>query len=93
MTDTRFELPEALVIQNIAEWKARFSEQLANGPLPPLEGSQLRDIDTAGLQLLLALVIEADKQGSAVRWASVSAELNEYAQSLGVTEHLKLAPA
>lgn len=93
MTDAHFALPEALIIQNIAEWKDRFTQLLTNEPLPPLEGEQLKDIDTAGLQLLLAFMIEADKQGSSVRWASVSAELNEYAQSLGVTEHLKLTPA
>jgi len=92
MADT-FELPDALVIQNVTEWKERFVTQLATGRMPPLDAGLLKDVDTAGLQLLLAVATETEKQGSQLSWAATSAELRDFAKALGVDTHLSLASA
>lgn len=93
MADSALQLPDSLVIQNVAEWKGRFVALLANGGLPSLDASPLKDIDTAGLQLLLAVAVEAEKQGSTINWESTSSELQDFAKVLGVTEPLNLEPA
>lgn len=92
MADT-FELPDALVIQNVAEWKDRFVAQLATGRMPDLDAGLLKDVDTAGLQLLLAVANETEKQGSQLNWSATSAELRDFARVLGVCEHLNLDSA
>ena len=93
MADSALQLPESLVIQNVAEWKEHFLSTLAAGALPPLDASALKDIDSAGLQLLLAVAVEAGKQGSSLDWTSISPELKDFAKVLGVSEPLNLEPA
>lgn len=93
MADSAIQLPDALVIQNVADWKERFIHHLADGAIPPLDASLLKDIDTAGLQLLLAVAVEVEKQGGTLTWSSTSPELHDFAKVLGVTEPLNLEPA
>ncbi len=93
MADSAIQLPDSLVIQNVADWKERFSSYLSEGAIPPLDASLLKDIDTAGLQLLLAVAVEVEKQGGSITWSSTSPELFDFAKVLGVTQPLNLDPA
>lgn len=87
------QLPERLQIQDVAEWKARFVDHLTHHPALIIDGARLTDIDTAGLQLLVALMAESARQGGTARWSAYSAELAESARVLGVADYLNLQSA
>ncbi len=55
-----------------------------------LNGSAVVKADTAGLQLLLSVVKEAERRGGKIHWESPSSELLDAAQMLGVQRALAL---
>jgi phospholipid transport system transporter-binding protein len=55
-----------------------------------LDGGAVDRIDTAALQLLVVFQREAQKRGSQVNWAGVSAPLHDAASQLGLAQVLAL---
>jgi ABC-type transporter Mla MlaB component len=49
-----------------------------------VDASEVSKVDTAGLQLLVALKNEMDLQHSAIEWISVTDELRHAAQFMGL---------
>lgn len=81
-------LPEHLTILEIAEWQEAMSALLSVSPNLQIDVSPLARIDTAGLQLLLAVVEEAKTKGGSVQWVGVSDILSQSAHWLGMSEVL-----
>ena len=55
-----------------------------------LDGGAVDRVDTAALQLLVVFQREAQKRGSQVNWAGVSAPLHDAASQLGLAQVLAL---
>lgn len=53
-----------------------------------IDAGQVHMIDTAGLQLLLAFVVELKNQNRSVKWLNVSPAFKETAELLGLTAPL-----
>ena len=53
-----------------------------------IDASELAHIDTAGIQLLLALVQQLSKQNKTLSWQSPPDELTQCAAQLGLTDAL-----
>jgi ABC-type transporter Mla MlaB component len=70
-----------------SDWKAH----LANARAIEIDGAALGKVDTAALQLLVALVQDARGRGVPVKWRGVSNALREGAARLGVTPFLQLS--
>jgi len=59
----------------------------------PLDGSAVRRIDTAGVQLLVAFMRERKAANRAVRWQAASSALSQTVLSLGLSAALNLPVA
>lgn len=55
-----------------------------------IDASRLDRVDTAGLQLLVAIVREADRRGLHVTWVAPPAQLVEAADALGLATPLQV---
>lgn len=82
------QLPEHLTILEISEWQEAMGALLAVSPELQIDVSPLTRIDTAGLQLLLAVVQEAQAKGGSVQWVGVSDILSQSAHWLGMSSVL-----
>lgn len=83
------QLPEVLTIQEVAlitrEWQ---SHAFADSSL---DASQVRNIDTAGIQLTIALVRELAERGHRILWQpEPSAVFIEATETLGLQQTLGL---
>lgn len=88
-----FLLPTSLDISIVNETKIDMVAQLqTDTPIPHIniDASQLSRVDTAGLQLLTALVIDINRQKINFTWQNVSDEIIQCAQRLGLNALLKL---
>jgi anti-anti-sigma regulatory factor len=88
-----FSLPPSLDISLVNETKEAMVEQLhCNKAVTHLniDAGQLTRIDTAGLQLLTALVIDINRQNIEFSWLNLNDELVNSASRLGLNELLKL---
>lgn len=63
--------------------------------MPPstLDAAALTRVDTAALQLLVAVHRDAQARGEQIAWANVSAPLRDAAERLGLTQALVLPAA
>jgi anti-anti-sigma regulatory factor len=75
-------LPEALDRRCAAALQQTLIDGL-DGPAIALDGSQVQSADIAGIQLLCALVVAAERAGVALGWTSVSPALVTCVQRLG----------
>ncbi len=66
-----------LTVQVAAEWKARLTTALEGSDQLWIGLSQVTEIDTAGLQVLLLLRREAGQTGKQVEFASPSQPVND----------------
>lgn len=88
-----FLLPISLDISIVNETKQEMVTQLQTDETIPhinIDASQLSRVDTAGLQLLTAFVIDINRQKIDFTWKNVNDELVVCAQRLGLNELLKL---
>lgn len=83
-------LPADLDRSAVAELRPRFLEALA-GPAITLDGSPVQRADVAGVQLLCALVIAAERRGVALAWSVVSPALVTAVRLLGVERVVRIA--
>jgi anti-anti-sigma regulatory factor len=87
------ELPASVTIHGIRALHAEIQAQLRPGASPRrlvVDGSKVEEIDTAGLQLLLAARRSADAAGAGIEWRSLPVVLLRAAQSLALTDALGL---
>jgi len=79
-------LPEELGIAQVEACYTQLVEALSSASEVKIDASALKQVDTAGVQLLYAFVQEAGKKGTAVSWAAKSEELESVSVQLGVAE-------
>lgn len=92
-TPTPFTLQPDLGIEHVTELQAALAPQLAlDGPLV-LDGSQVRRVHTAGLQLLHAFVRERAGAGRSTTITDPSTALDEAVRLLALDASLGTAPA
>jgi anti-anti-sigma regulatory factor len=83
-------LPVALLITDARSFAEGLRQAVAHGDVS-VDASGLRDIDTAGLQLLLATRLAAIAAGHEFRWVAESTGLRTAATAIGLTQALGLA--
>lgn len=86
-----FELPESLRLADVGLVHARMQAMGAPAQALHLSGAAVREVDTAGLQLLCAFVQEARRGGSEVVWHEPAGALRDAASRLGLEHCLGLA--
>lgn len=87
-------LPASLTIQSVAADHKDLSERITEIEASvQIDASAVEEIDTAGMQLLLALVNEFNTQSVKAEWQSPSEVLIQTASILGMSEALALPKA
>ncbi len=76
-------LPADLRIQHVSELKAAW---LASEDIKEINGNDVEEVDTAGLQLLLAFVNERAVNGVLVSWTGISDKMAAAIEQLGMNE-------
>ena len=84
------ELPPALLITDVRSFAEGLRAAMARGDVA-IDAAKLKDIDTAGLQLLCATRAAALAAGKTFRWTSESDGLRKAATAVGLTGILGLA--
>lgn len=79
----------ALTIAHVAELQARLSAALAESRVA-VDLSEVRQVDGAGLQLLAALQLEANRRSLPLEWLSPPDIIVEGARLLGLQDMLAL---
>ena len=85
-------LPASFTIRAVREFKSQLSSLDAAGAFD-VDASDNSEIDTAGLQLLLAIRREVVGQGGELRWIAPSDLLRASARALGLAQELSLPEA
>jgi anti-anti-sigma regulatory factor len=80
-------LGPSLSIREVGECAAQFKGLLAGGPTD-IDASKLESIDTAGIQLLLAAAVAAQRRGFKLKLLGAHGLRTGAARSLGLSEHL-----
>ena len=84
-------LPDELTIQTVSAEIIKLRESSAKlTSAVTLDASGLVSVDTAGVQLLFALVKELKSKGCSVAWQSVPTVLSDTAKILGAGAALEL---
>ena len=91
-SDSVYHLEANLEIQSLEETRRDLAESLARGLPMSIDVSRIASIDTAGVQLLLALRSGAAKSGVSVEFLGESAVLSNALAMLGLQGALPLAP-
>ncbi len=87
-----FDLGEQLVISNVGKIRAEWMERIVAGVESPitLEGGAVQSIDTAGLQLVIALSRQFGEDGISWQWGERSELLKSSASQLGLSQIMSL---
>lgn len=89
-TKTSFSCGEALDIAHAAALQARLEKSLQKSSTIELKADAVEKVDTAGLQLIVAVKKEAQASGGNIIWKKPSEKLLTSAKSLGLSQHLGL---
>lgn len=84
--DNSILLPPHLTIRQIEQVYRQCDDALKDTASLRIDASGVSKVDTAGLQLLIALKIEMDKQLSSIEWVAVADELRHAAHFMGVQD-------
>lgn len=87
---TVFSLPDALTIHGVRDVKANLQQRLAQADLV-IDLQQVREVDTAGVQLLLAFRRARLAAGTGLRWHGEPGVVSVAARALGLDRELELA--
>ncbi len=79
-----------MVISDALEWHNKISAAFDTAAEIVLDGSKIEQIDSIGLQLLVAIFKQASNSGVRVTWRGVSDALLVSADQLGLVEILHL---
>jgi ABC-type transporter Mla MlaB component len=85
-----FALGESLTITAVKRLHGELKQLLANRKQIVLDAAAVDEVDTVGLQLLDALMREAQARQVDVRWHEPSSALSQGARALGLTAKLRL---
>ncbi len=87
-----FDLGEQLVISNVGKTRAEWMDRIVAGVESPItiEGGEIQSIDTAGLQLVIALIRELNEDGVSWQWGGCSELLQTSASQLGLSQSMSL---
>ena len=80
-------------IDSMPERKVELARALASEGTLRLDASELTRVDTAGLQLLAAWILELGQRGRVAHWAGASEALRESARIAGLSAVLGLEQA
>jgi ABC-type transporter Mla MlaB component len=80
-------------IESLTERREELLRALEDGLPAVIDVSEVVRIDTAGLQLLLAFVLDMRRNGRAVKWVAASAPVLQGARLAGMCELLGLPSA
>lgn len=81
---TTVECGEALTIANVADLHGKFTKALEESSTVELDAKAVEKVDTAGLQLLVALNTELEKCDGKLLWSSPSDTLVQSVATLGL---------
>jgi anti-anti-sigma regulatory factor len=81
------QLGASLSIREVSDYAAQLKPLLAKGPTD-VDASRLESIDTAGIQLLLAAAVAAQRRGFKLKLLGAQGLKAGAAGSLGLNEHL-----
>lgn len=81
-------LEAVVTISEAGKLKDQLQGYLDLGADLTLDAGQVHMIDTAGLQLLLAFVVEVKNQNRSINWKSISPAFKETVELLGLMEPL-----
>lgn len=86
------QMGDALVISNVGKTRAEWMDRITGGIDSPitLEAGDIQVIDTAGLQLVIALIRELNEDGVSWQWGGCSELVKESARQLDLTTQLSL---
>jgi anti-anti-sigma factor len=87
---TELDLGKVLTIAQVAEWHQKLTGIFDLRETISLNGGDIEKIDSAGLQLLVALKKEAEAAGVEMRWSAASGLLKRNANQLGLGAMLHL---
>ncbi len=83
------QLPSSLTIRGVRELKKQLASSLTGGDLG-LDAAAVNEVDTAGVQLLLAIRRHVVAQGGTVTWSGASELLRGAVRALGLSQELAL---
>jgi len=81
-------LPSQFTIRNIEEAYQRCEQALSDSGVLRIDASEVSKIDTAGMQVLLALKKELATQHLALEWVAVNDVVKDAATMLGIRDLL-----
>lgn len=84
MEKQKINLPENLTISELATFKADVSDKVQNADDIELVDNDLKQIDTVGVQLLLAVVNEIAAKNKSLSWKINSQALTDSIKQLGL---------
>lgn len=90
--DITVALPASLTIADVAELRSTLLSAVEGAEALSLQGSEIEQVDGAGLQLLAALLKEAERRDVVVTWIATAERLIEAAEQVGMTSAIGLAP-
>lgn len=88
--DAVFSLPDTLTIHGVRDVKANLQQRLAQADLI-VDLQRVREVDTAGVQLLLAFRRARLAGGTGLRWQGEPGVVAVAARALGLAQELELA--
>jgi anti-anti-sigma factor len=84
------DLGKVLTISQVADWREKLVGVFDLREPIVINGGDIEKIDSAGLQLLVALMKEADATGAKIEWRAASELLKQNASQLGLDGVLHL---
>ncbi len=84
------DLGKVLTIADMEAWQKKLIGIFDLREPVSIKGGDIEKIDSAGLQLLLAIMKEADRAGVEIKWSSASESLRRNAEQLGLGTELRL---
>jgi len=79
-------LPEDLLITQVSEFKELILEYVQSHDIICIDDSQVKRVDTIGIQLLLAIVTHIVALKKEIQWPAQSEIIKESLHKLGVNE-------
>ncbi len=87
-----FTLDDEICIADVAHWREKFLHCNTSSCVT-IDASMVQRVDTAGIQLLLALIQEIQRRNGSLQWREPAESLLQTAATLGLGEALGLAQA
>ncbi|PWG64136.1 STAS domain-containing protein [Spiribacter halobius] len=93
MAEADITLESRVDVTLAAELRSTLDMALSGEGTLSVDAAAVEQVDTAGIQLLLALRQEAERRGRAFAWQAASPALQDTARRLGLEAQLGLPPA